>query len=247
MLNREEIQKHLIKNTDIFIYDITDSTNTQAKAKLREGLSCDALFLAESQSGGRGRQGKSFYSPKGTGLYMSLALQGDSCPKSLLVTSAAAVLVSQAIEEVCHRSVSIKWVNDLYIDDKKICGILTEAVRDVSGELLGMVIGVGVNVTTQSFPDDIKDIAASLGTAVDRNHLAAAIANKLISASFDDENILAEYKKRSMVIGRNIIYYINNIPHQGIAVDIDNDGGLVVKSGNEAVVLNSGEITLRLN
>lgn len=244
MLNAESIKKHLADDVQVYTYDITDSTNNQAKLMLREGLSCNALFVADQQSGGRGRQGRSFYSPKATGLYMSVALQGESAPDSLFITSATAVLVAQAIEEICDAKISIKWVNDLYIGDKKVCGILTEAVRDVKGGLLGIVVGIGVNISTASFPEDV--IATSIGQPVERNHLAAAITQKILYADFNDKYILEEYKKRSMVIGKDIVYYINNIAHYGTAVDIDDKGGLVVNSDGKTITLDSGEITLRL-
>ena len=244
MLNAEKIKSYFTDDIEVFTYDITDSTNPQAKQMLREGLSCNALFVANQQSGGRGRQGKSFYSPASTGLYMSVALQGKSAPDSLFVTSAAAVLVAQAIEELCNVDIKIKWVNDLYIDDKKVCGILTEAVRDVKGVLIGVVVGIGINISTTSFPEEI--VATSIGQAVDRNHLCAVVTQKILNADFNDKKILEEYKKRSMVIDRDITYYINNIPHNATAVDIDNNGALVVNSDGQIITLASGEITLRL-
>lgn len=246
MLNADAIKKHLADDVKVFTYDIIDSTNNQAKLMLREGLSCNGVFVANQQSGGRGRQGKRFFSPESTGLYMSVALQGDSAPDSLFITSAAAVLTAQAIEELCSAKVSIKWVNDLYVGDKKVCGILTEAVRDVTGALLGIVVGIGINLTTCDFPDDIKEVASSIGEDVDRNHLAALITQKLINVDFNDKNILEEYKNRSMVLGKDITYYISNTPYYGKAVDIDEQGGLVVDSDGKIITLDSGEISLRL-
>jgi len=244
MLSAEEIKSYLSDNIQVFTYDIIDSTNNAAKAMLKEGLSSNAVFAADEQTGGRGRQGKSFYSPKGTGLYMSVALCGKNVSDSLFITTAASVLVSQAIEEISGVKASIKWVNDLYLADKKVCGILTEAVRDTNGSLIGIVVGVGINLNTTVFPDELKPVAASVGQSIDRNLLASKIADKLIS--YNGENFISEYKKRSMVIGKDITYYINNIPYYGTAVDIDNKGGLVVNSDGRTITLDSGEITLRL-
>ena len=248
VLSKKSIKDYIGDDIPVFVYDVIDSTNNEAKKMLREGLNTNAVLVANEQSNGRGRQGKSFFSPAGTGLYMSVVLKSHSVCESLFITTAASVLISQAVAECTGVQLSIKWVNDLYMNDKKVCGILTEAVRSTTGELLGIVVGVGINLSTQIFPDDLTGIATAIGANVDRNILCARIAHKLMTAdiSVKKDEYLAEYKNHSMVLNKDIIYYINNTPHYGRAVDINDSGALVVENDNERVILDSGEITIRV-
>ncbi|MDD4690204.1 MAG: biotin--[acetyl-CoA-carboxylase] ligase [Eubacteriales bacterium] len=246
-ISKDRIYEHLNNNIKVFTYDTIDSTNDEAKRYLRAGLDANALFISCEQTKGRGRQGKMFYSPKNTGLYMSVVLIGDKIPSTLFITTAVSVIVSNAIEGCCGVSPLIKWVNDLYLRDKKICGILTEAVRDGNGEIIGVIVGIGINVNTDFFPDELDKIATSVGCDADYNKLAAIITNKLICGELDNNKLyIDDYKNKSMVIGQEITYFRNNTEYCGKAIDINSDGALIVQTNDGLVSLDSGEITIRV-
>lgn len=239
-LDGEKIKAALNFNAEVLTYDAVSSTNELA-AGLADKTDNSVLVLAESQTDGRGRNGKSFYSPDGTGLYFSLLTHPKSDFYSMnTVTCAAAVAVVRAIEKLTDLKPKIKWVNDIYIDEKKVCGILCRAMGG-NGQVEHLVTGIGINISTEIFPDEIKDIAGALNCAVDKNILAAEIANNLMSIT----DYMDEYREKSCVLGREITYYISGVPHAGKAVDIDGNGGLVVSDGKEKTTLTGGEITVR--
>ena len=250
VLSVQAIENFIGFDCDIIYYDSIDSTNTQAKRLVADGMDRVTLVCAGEQTSGRGRQGKSFYSPGGTGVYLSLVIHPMVCLQdSVGITAAASVAVCRAVEKLTGISPEIKWVNDVYLDGKKICGILTEAVTDFeTGTLTSVIIGVGVNITTADFPGDVIN-ASSLGVSVKRSRFVAQIANELWTATrenFDD--VIEYYRQHSMVIGRDIVYYKNSVEHFARAVGIDEYGGLVVEDeASNTMVLRSGEITVRLN
>lgn len=175
----------------------------------------------------------------------------------VLVTTAASVAVLRAVEALSSLRLSIKWVNDLYLGDKKICGILTEAVSDLeSGRISYLVLGIGVNCFDTAFPDDLADSAGSLGAGFSRNQLAAEILNQwfLLEKDLHSRDFLREYKDRSMLLGKEILVYpggVQSMPTSAMALDIDGSGGLVVAylEGPKAGVretLSSGEVSVRL-
>ncbi len=233
-------------------YKTTDSTNTRAREYVKDGGTAPALFVADEQSGGRGRQGKSFYSPKDTGIYMSLLFDVSGEPPRSVVslTTAAAVAVSKSIKEKSGTECGIKWVNDIYIDCKKVCGILCELFG--VGEKKYAIIGIGVNLCTQSFPEEISDIAGSLGTAVDKEQLTTVICKnvcdvheRLVKGDF---SYMQDYRKMSVVLGKEIIFIQNGECFCGVAESINDLGGLCVRLKDGTFrTLESGEISLRLN
>lgn len=234
---------------DVKAFDRIDSTNNEAKRMLAGGYKCRTVIVSAEQTAGRGRQGKSFYSPADTGLYMSVVMLPDVelCDLTFM-TSAVAVAVSQAIESVCGIKAYIKWVNDIYINGKKAVGILTEAVTQ--GDKTAVVVGIGVNISTVTFPDEIADRAGSLGADVSRNTLTAEIADRLFSLceriENNDMSFLEYYAERSCVIGRKIIFTEGGQEYFATATGIDSRGGLVVllESG-ERRTLYGGEISVR--
>ncbi len=244
-----EIKKRLSFDAEVVYYPSVDSTNTQAKRLAGEGKAQPFLVAAGEQTAGRGRQGKSFYSPAGTGIYMSLAL----CPKAQLkdtvcATTAAAVAVCRAIEKLTDIKPQIKWVNDIYVGGKKVCGILTEAVCDSkTNAVTSLIIGIGLNIKTKEFPKEIKN-AASLNAAVKRADLIAETANELIKL-FGKEysEFIDYYRSRSLVTGKKISFVKNGEATSAIALGIDNYGGLAVKTDSgETLTLRSGEISVIL-
>lgn len=237
---------------EIRCMESVDSTNSEAK-RVCSCRSCQEpiLFCAEEQTSGKGRMGRSFYSPKSTGVYFSLLFSPHTNTfKSVSITTAAAVCVTQAIEELTALNPQIKWVNDVYLNGKKICGILSEAVTDFeSGGISDIVIGIGINISTSIFPDEISEKATSLGDInVSRSEIVAKVCEKLLDycANPDFSKLLPYYKSHCFILGKNILYKKGNIQKKGIALDIDENGGLVIKTENgDTATLNSGEISIR--
>jgi BirA family biotin operon repressor/biotin-[acetyl-CoA-carboxylase] ligase len=186
---------------------------------------------------------------------MSIILRPQlSIENSVLVTTAAAVAVCQAIEKITDLSPLIKWVNDIFIDERKVCGILTEAVTNFeSGMMDSVVVGIGINVKTKKddFPPELRDIAGSILDNKDkpvRNRLAGEIINNLlnISKSLEDRGFMQAYKQRSMVLGHHILYKKDNQWQEAYALDIDDYGGLIVqRPDGQKITLNSGEVSIK--
>ena len=230
-------------------YSETDSTNTQAKRLINSGdTDGELLVTAERQTAGRGRQGKSFYSPAQTGIYMSLVVHPNTLlQNAVTATTAAAVAVCRAIERLTDVKPQIKWVNDVYVDDKKICGILTEAVSDFELQIVtSIIVGIGINITTNDFPEDVER-AGALNADVKRSDLIAAVADELldiIGGCYSD--FIDYYRSHSMIIGRRINYIENGEITPATAIAIDESGGLVVRTDDGIEkTLKSGDISIR--
>ena len=161
----------MFNSLKVFRYESIDSTNNEAK-RLLKAEKGDFLVIADEQTAGRGRQGKSFYSPKDTGIYMSLVKRrGEALADAVSATTAAAVAVCRAIEALSDKKPAIKWVNDIYLGSNKIGGILCESVNSGNNrDSAAVIIGIGLNLSTPSFPDDIPN-AASLNAEIDKNDL----------------------------------------------------------------------------
>lgn len=238
----------------IDVYAEIDSTNSEAKRRAMAGDRTPALILAEMQSGGRGRMGRSFFSPPGAGLYMTYLWHPDAAAvDAVSATTAAAVAVMRALRSfpiLAGKPFGIKWVNDIYLGNKKVCGILTEAVTDPSnGRVSSVLVGVGINVLPTAFPPELAEIAACLGTAIDRNLLAARILLELMRIQRTPEPYphMADYRTFSIVIGKEVQTICAGVTESGRVLDIDATGGLVILRENGQVeTLHSGEISLRL-
>jgi BirA family biotin operon repressor/biotin-[acetyl-CoA-carboxylase] ligase len=239
------------KSVSVVVRETVGSTNDEAKKLLSQNGGGNFLVLAEEQTSGRGRQGKQFFSPKSTGLYMTLAMSRKiPLSDAVGITSYAAVCVAKAINNVTGREALIKWVNDVFLDGKKICGILTEAVSDFeSGMVSAFVIGVGINLRPADVPENLRNIVGFLDCRENvKNTLAAAVANLLLYYKPGNSDYIEDYKKLSFVLGKNITYTLNGETKIGEAVDIDKSGGLVVKSAAGTLeTLKSGEISVRVN
>lgn len=245
MLNQETISS-MLPNATVVTYDVTDSTNTRA-IKLAETVEGNILVAAEEQTNGKGRQGKSFYSPAKSGVYFSIIIRPKGNLNDVVyVTSAVAVAVAKTIEEMTDLDPKIKWVNDIYVSGKKVCGILVQSIVK-NGKVDGLCIGIGVNISTTDFPDDIGTRAGSLGEEIDRNTFVAKVTEKMIAFAddIDDRTYLDYYRKKSCVIGKEIKYYENNIEHFAKAIEIDDNANLIVSENGKTKNLSSGEITVR--
>lgn len=224
-------------------FDSVDSTSSYARRNASL-LKTPCIITASHQTNGRGRQGKTFFSPKDTGLYMTLLIESE--PKSALITPAAAVAVCKAIEELTDIAPAIKWVNDIFVNGKKVCGILSECFCE-SGKTY-ISVGVGINLTTSEFPDELVQ-AASLGIECSKEKLSMLIANGITEYinSPDDEYILNEYRKRLFVIGKKITYEKNGIVFEATVRDINEKCNLIVENADLSLdTLSSGEISIKV-
>ena len=256
-LSDEGIRKGLrdeIKDIDIIVYDEIDSTNTEAKRRLYSSEVKDfTVIVSDMQKGGRGRTGKSFTSPKGSGVYFSIILHPkDSYDFSYfdLTTVKAAVAVAEGIKEATAKQAEIKWVNDLFLNGKKICGILSELDADFeSRSVKSVIVGIGINVNEprdDSFKD-LKDIAGYIGTDVIRNEILSSILNAFYENNFvkSDKEIIDYYKKHSLVIGKELSFELNGKKYSAKGIDINDKGNLIVDTGKEKITLSSGEVSIK--
>lgn len=218
----------------IFKYEITDSTNTRAKEYATGGGAVmPALFIADAQTSGRGRRGRSFDSAGGAGLYMSILFSpGPECDDAAKITVRAAVSVARAIQELAHTTVGIKWVNDIFFGGKKLAGILTEGEISADGRFSYAVCGIGVNLLSRSFPEEISGIVTTLedvsGVRVDRDALAEKICSEFFSGESYD-SIIAEYRSRSVVIGKRVeMRRISGERFWATVLDVTDSGALLV-------------------
>ena len=158
-LNPEKIQAYCPEPVAVCLYDSIDSTNNEAKRRVDHGI---CLYATTHQTAGRGRRGHSFYSPKDTGLYMTLSLPlSESAANVQKITCAAAVAVCEAVSSLSGIDPQIKWVNDIYVDGKKAAGILTELVSDSDNRPRAVIIGIGMNLCTERFPEEFADFTAA--------------------------------------------------------------------------------------
>ncbi len=219
--------------------DCVDSTNNYAKQNI-SALPLPSLITAEMQTAGRGRHGKSFYSPDKTGLYMTLVFEApEACE---LLTAAAAVAVCLELEAYGIKP-QIKWVNDIYLDGLKICGILAECF--VQERKKYIALGIGINISTKDFPDDIPN-AGSLNISCDKAVLADKIARRFLSLT-DSKYILNEYEKRLFVIDKTVTYTKNGTEYTAKVKGINNLCNLIVfRTDGSEDILSSGEISIKL-
>jgi BirA family biotin operon repressor/biotin-[acetyl-CoA-carboxylase] ligase len=251
----EEVLKRLVDAPALYVYKEIDSTNEELKRLSLQNAPSGTLVVANSQTQGKGRRGRVFYSPADTGIYMSILLRPQlDFATSVYITTAASVAVCRAIETVCKIKTQIKWVNDIYYNGHKVCGILTEATTDFeSGGIDSIIVGIGINVKTEDFPEELTSVASSLyeegaGASV-RNELTAEVYRELMKVSEDLEahTFLEEYRRRSMVIGKPIRYSTADGWENATARAIDDAGGLVIETAaGECITLNSGEISIRM-
>lgn len=239
---------------------LVQSTVTSTNALLRE-LAADrapegTVVIAGEQTRGRGRLGRSFYSPADTGLYLSLLLrpEGFSPAQAVRMTTMAAVAVCQAIEAVSGRNARIKWVNDIFLDSRKVCGILTEGSFDLeTGSLNSIILGVGINVYTPAdgFPRELEQIAGAVlpNPVTDgRSRLAAEFLNRFLELyRQQDSTYAAEYRRRSLVLGRQVLVITPAEQKTALALDVDEECRLLVQyPDGKTEALSSAEISVKV-
>lgn len=248
-ISTSRIESLLRHEFEVLHYTTIDSTSNACKALLKNGTKKMPLIIADEQTAGRGRQGKGFYSPKDDGLYFSFVLRCEkSIENAVAVTTATSVAVCRAIEHLTDKKPQIKWVNDIYLDGKKICGILVEGIADKDKNIVdSVVVGIGINISTSTFPDSVEN-GGCLGADVDRNSLISEIVNCLTDIAFSDYSAFIDYyREHSLVIGKDITFIQNGVSTNATALGIDSTGGLIVTlESTEQKILHSGEISVRL-
>lgn len=228
-----------------------DSTNTALKRMAADGAPDGTVLIADTQSGGHGRMGRAFHSPAG-GLYMSVLRRCTVAEgTNPLWTVAAATAAAEACEVLCGRAVDIKWVNDLYLDDRKVCGILAECVTDPATATVCTVVGFGVNITPPAggFPADIAAVAGALCDTAPpdaRDRLAEEILHRFAAhtASLEARTFLAGYRERLMLCQKSVSFSENGVPHTAVVQGVDENGGLIVIESGVRRVLTAGEVTM---
>ncbi len=250
------IERHLNCGCNISIYETLESTNITAKQQANDGALQGTVIIARQQTGGKGRLGREFLSKPG-GLYMSIVLRPDLPPNdTTLITTAAAVAVCRAVDKVCSINTGIKWVNDIFWDGKKICGILTQgSVSLENGSIDYAVLGIGLNINRpkNDFPKELKSIAGSIyDTPCDsetQNRIIAEILNEFFAVfeNIAERDFLEEYRSRSVIIGKEVVCVTQNGEFAATVKDIDNDAHLIVatRDGKEHT-LSSGEVRVKV-
>ena len=242
------------QNIPIMVYPSLSSTNQTAKELAVANATHGTVVISNCQSDGKGRYGRAFFSPSGSGLYMSIIWKPDN-PNILpptAITAFAAVCVCEAIAAITGQEPSIKWVNDLFLNGKKVCGILTEAVTDFeSHRLQWAVIGIGINIAAppEGFPPALQSVAGALYSTNPppiRCRLAAEIINRILCDTRPDANaIFAAYRERLFILGKRLAVTDINETYNAVALDIDGTGRLLVQTDNgEQRTLSSGEVQL---
>jgi len=255
-----EIQRYLNRESQgvtLQVEQEVTSTNTLLYEKAKAGEKEGYVLLANAQTAGRGRQGHSFYSPKDSGIYMSILLRPEEAAitDAARITSMAAVAVCEAIEKVVQKPAQIKWVNDVFMEGRKVCGILTEGFPGADGKIAFVILGIGVNVYLpgEGFPEEIENIAGAAMESREqkdmRNPLAAEIINQFMKyyRIWDKTGYIEEYKERSLVMGKTVTVLHPEGERKAKVLSMDEDCHLQVQYENgEIAWLHSGEISIRL-
>lgn len=241
----------------LYWYDTIDSTNTRAKALAKEGAPAGTVLIAGNQTGGRGRLGRSFSSPEGMGVYLSVILRpGCKAEQMMHLTCAAAVAACKAVEKASGIVPGIKWINDLVCGKEKLGGILTEMSVSTTGLVDWAVVGIGINCCQkkEDFPPELQNIATSLLLQTGKSCSPALLAAHLTETLYETDLLLLSQKHRLMdtyrrycvTLGKKILLVRGDESAYGEALDLDEDGGLLVRftDGTEKVV-SSGEVSIR--
>lgn len=240
---------------ELYFFPEINSTNLKAKELAENGCADGTVVIAACQTAGKGRHGRQFYSPDEKGIYMSIVVHPEKHPgNAMLITSMCAAATAKAVEAVAPVKVYIKWVNDLFIGGKKVCGILTEAGLKLEDQSIDyVVIGIGVNCGKQSFPPELRDIATSLenetSVQVNKNRLASEIIKNVSAglADLETKKFLNDCRKRSNILGKTVTVHRGEDKFPAMALDIDDGGALIVRTQDgQTLALNSGEVSIRL-
>lgn len=243
------------KSIKITVVEVTGSTNEDMKKRAREGEEEISLLIANTQTAGKGSKGRSFFSPDGTGVYMSFLVRPDcSAEESTFLTPMAAVATALAIEKVTGAEAKIKWVNDIFVGGRKASGILTEGAAEKGGHRMEWaVVGIGINIKRPEggFPAEIESIAGAVyeGTENIRNHLVAEVANNFISfyGKLTGREFYEEYRKRLFILSKEVTVTLGEESFPATVLDLDPMFRLKIRlcDGSEKL-LSSGEVSVRV-
>lgn len=259
ILSESEIKKNLLtdnKKINIQIFKTIDSTNNLAKKIIASNSFENATaIIANEQTSGRGRFARTFFSPANTGIYMSIILKTKIKLSDVsLITIISALSVCKAIQKLTTLKPRIKWINDIFTNGKKVCGILTEAISDFETlTTQAVVVGIGINVSTKKndFPEELQNKVTSIATKnLSRNVFIAEILNNLFSffENIYKKEIIEEYKSLSLVLNKKIKYLKDDTVMTATAIDINDKGNLIVKDDYDKIsVIEAGEISINLN
>ncbi|RHJ29053.1 biotin--[acetyl-CoA-carboxylase] ligase [Lactococcus lactis] len=236
----------------IFVFDEVTSTQELAKQYLSSHeVKQPLIFVANNQTEGHGRRGRNFYSPSDTGLYFSLILPNPSHDilKIGLLTTSTAVTVVKVLEQFYKdKNFQLKWVNDIYLGTYKVGGIITEAALDLESSSAGnFIMGIGLNLSTKDFPADLSEKAQGINPEfkIDRNQLLAEMAKEVINnfANYRQPDLIDEYRKRSLLFGKNVTLKLGTKAVSGQVEGISDDGSLILKAkSGELQTFKSGEV-----
>lgn len=240
-----KIKKILNKKINLITYDEIDSTNNVCKEQGNLG-DINKLVISDYQTNGKGRLGRTFISEKGKGIYMSLLIKPSIALSDVSkITCVVGTSISKVLEKEIDRYVDIKWVNDIYLNNKKICGILTES-SIINNEIKYIVIGIGINLYHQVFPKDIvaSSIEDETGLILDRELLVASIINQILEdiENINDKSFVEFFRKRLYLKNKFVELNIRNELFEGFILDISDDFELVVEIDKNKKLVNSGEI-----
>jgi len=249
-----------LKDFEVHYLEEVDSTNSYCKKLPTSDVFKKTVVVASKQSSGRGRRGRTFVSPDG-GIYFSLLIDShNNNEDNLLITSIASVSVARAIKKVCNVDCKIKWVNDIFIKERKVCGILTEGVIDMEvGKIKSMVVGIGINFSTpmDEFPADLKDIVTSIydnEQAIPNNVSRTMLVKEVVTEIYNiwddlpNKDFLNDYRSKSNVIGKSVtIYNRDNSVQNGVAIAINDSAHLIVELEDKTEIeIGTGEVTIRV-
>lgn len=256
VLDDKEIKQTLhplIPDLEVTVVDQSESTMKDAKIAATSNHVFPQLFIADTQKQAYGRFGRPFFAKSGQGIYMSLLFHPnrhfDEFPKYTIITASACI---KAIETLTDKTVSVKWINDIYLNGKKVSGILSEAINNMeSGEISSVIIGVGLNfsIPQEQFPEEIIQKATSIfvqeKTTITRNQLISNIWKNFFEYSNQEKtDYLKLYREKSFVLGKKVYFSHQGYSHKGIAKMITEKGELIVETSQKTFTLSSGEISL---
>ena len=249
-LNIQEIQNNLKHKHNIEIFDSIDSTNKYLKSKINE-KNYGTIVISNEQTNGYGKNNRQFMSNKDVGIYMSILINPNCLiEESLKITILTSVAILSAIKSICNLDIKLKWVNDIILNDLKVGGILCESQINLNTNIIdNMIVGIGINVKEFEFPPSLKNIATSIenntNIKISRNELISEIINFFDLYFIEKTNYINLYKENSYVLGRDIKIIQNDRQFFAKAIDIEDNGALIVQEQEKIIKLISSDLSLR--
>ena len=229
---------------DITVIDVVDSTMTIGRDMLKQGVSRPFGIVSNQQRAGYGKKGRFFFSPRGAGVYQTYVFDIGWEFDAGLLTTGVAVSVAEVLFEMTGIQVSLKWVNDFYLHDRKMGGVLVEGILN-SGKITQVIIGIGLNILPTAVPSDLEDIVTTLGVDVDRNALVAAIFERIVQniSGYQAGQHLDYYRQHSYLKDKMVTLLTNNQEISGQVLDIGTRGELLLKHDENLTPFISGDVT----